>query len=204
MIVIGLTGGIATGKSTVTAALRDLGVPVIDADQVARQVVEPGQPALDEIVAAFGPDLLRDDGRLDREKLASLVFADGAARQRLNSITHPHILRAIDRQRQEAAAAGQRVLALDVPLLFEAGMDRSVDRVWVVTASPSQQLQRLMGRDGLTAEEARRRVESQMPLEEKLRRADAVIDNSGSVEATRTRVRNLLEALLDSDQDGSR
>ncbi|MGE5590601.1 MAG: dephospho-CoA kinase [Bacillota bacterium] len=204
MIVIGLTGGIATGKSTVTAALRDLGVPVIDADQVARQVVEPGQPALDEIVAAFGPDLLRDDGRLDREKLASLVFADGAARQRLNSITHPHILRAIDRQRQEAAAAGQRVLALDVPLLFEAGMDRSVDRVWVVTASPSQQLQRLMGRDGLTAEEARRRVESQMPLEEKIRRADAVIDNSGSVEATRTRVRNLLEALLDSDQDGSR
>lgn len=201
MIVIGLTGGIATGKSTVTAALRDLGVPVIDADQVARQVVEPGEPALNEIVTAFGPGLLRADGRLDREKLASLVFSDAAARQRLNHITHPHILCAMDRQRQAAAAAGEPVLALDVPLLFESGMDRSVDRVWVVTATPAQQLQRLMSRDGLTADEAKRRMEAQMPLEEKIRRADAVIDNSGSVEATRARVRNLLEALLDGDQD---
>ncbi len=202
MIVIGLTGGIATGKSTVTAALRDLGVTVIDADQVARQVVEPGEPALAELVAEYGPGILREDGRLDREKLGSLVFSDAAARQRLNDITHPHILRAMDRLRQAAAAAGEHVLALDVPLLFESGLEKTVDRVWVVIASAAQQLQRLMDRDGLGAEEARRRVEAQMPLERKIRGADAVIDNSGSVESTRTRVRFLLEALLDGMQAG--
>lgn len=202
MIVIGLTGGIATGKSTVTAALRDLGVPVIDADQVARQVVEPGEPALAELVAEYGPGILREDGHLDREKLGSLVFSDDAARQRLNDITHPHILRAMDRLRQAAAAAGEPVLTLDVPLLFESGLEKTVDRVWVVTASAAQQLQRLMDRDGLGAEEARRRVEAQMPLERKIRGADAVIDNSGSVESTRTRVRFLLEALLDGMQAG--
>lgn len=204
MIVIGLTGGIATGKSTVAEALRGLGLPVIDADQVARQVVQPGQPALNELVSAFGPSILRPDGQLDRTRLGALIFADTAARRRLNDITHPHILKAMDEMRQAAEARGERVLVLDVPLLFEAGMQGSVDRVWVVAAPESVQMRRLMNRDGISAEEARQRIQAQMSLTDKIGRADAVIDNSGSVEAARSRVQYLLEALLDSDGGAAR
>lgn len=199
MIVIGLTGGIATGKSTATAFLREAGIPVIDADQVARQVVESGQPALAELAAAFGPSILQPDGSLDRKRLGDLVFADAAARSRLNAITHPHIRAAVAAEKDRLAAAGERIIVLDVPLLIESGMDRDVDRVWVVTASAPQQQRRLMERDGLSEAEATQRIQAQMPLAEKIRRADAVIDNSGSREATQTRLRYLLEALEGSD-----
>ena len=203
-MVIGLTGGIATGKSTATAFLREAGIPVIDADEVARAVVEPGQPALAELAAAFGPSILLPGGSLDRKRLGDLVFGDAAARQRLNAITHPYIHQAIGVQTEALAATGTQFIVLDVPLLFESGMDRDVDRVWVVAASAAQQLARLMERDALSEAEARRRIESQMPLADKIRRADAVIDNSGSREATRTRLRYLLEALPDKGGgDGS-
>ncbi|MHB9146422.1 MAG: dephospho-CoA kinase [Symbiobacteriia bacterium] len=196
-MVIGLTGGIATGKSTATAFLREAGIPVIDADEVARAVVEPGQPALAELAAAFGPSILLPGGSLDRKRLGDMVFGDAAARQRLNAITHPYIHQAIGVQTEALAATGTQFIVLDVPLLFESGLDRDVDRVWVVAASAAQQLARLMERDALSEAEARRRIESQMPLADKIRRADAVIDNSGSREATRTRLRYLLEALPD-------
>ena len=199
VIVIGLTGGIASGKSTVASFLREAGIPVIDADEIARQVVVQGQPALAEAVDAFGSSVLLPDGSLDRKALAARVFSDEAARRRLNEITHPHIQQAIARRRQALEAAGHRLVVLDVPLLFETGMEKSVDRTWVVAVSPGQQVRRLMDRDGLTVEEARRRIDAQMPLTDKISKADAVIDNSGSPEAARVRVKYLLAALLDDE-----
>jgi dephospho-CoA kinase len=197
MRVLGLTGGIGSGKSVVSAMFRELGAEVIDADQLARDVVEPGQPALEEIATAFGRDVLQVDGRLNRAKLASLVFADRAARERLNAITHPPIL-----ERMQQAVVAHRnepgVLILDIPLLYEnarAGMMEKVVVVWVDRAT---QAKRLMARDGLSREEAERRIAVQLPLDEKRSRADYVIDNSGSLDDTRRRV----EAIYRSFQDG--
>lgn len=187
MRVLGLTGGIGSGKSLVDAIFRELGAEVIDADALAREVVEPGQPALAEIVQSFGGDILLPDGRLNRSKLASVIFGDAAARARLNAITHPPI-----RQRITEAAAARAgrpgVLVLDIPLLYESDRTGDVEKVIVVWVDEATQLRRLIERDRLTAEQARQRIAAQMPLEEKRRRADHVIDNSGSPESTRRQV----------------
>jgi len=185
--VLGLTGGIGSGKSLVDAIFRELGADVIDADALAREVVEPGQPALAEIVASFGSDVLLPDGRLNRARLAELIFGDAAARQRLNAITHPRIRR---RMTEEVAARSLRpgVLILDIPLLYENGLGADVEKVIVVWVDPATQRQRVMERDGLTPEQTRQRIDAQMPLEEKRRRADHVIDNSGSPASTRRQV----------------
>jgi len=187
MRVLGLTGGIGSGKSLVAEMFRNLGAEVIDADQLARDVVEPGQPALNEIVLAFGRDVLLPDGRLNRGKLAATIFADAVARQRLNAITHPRI-----RERMDAEVAARRghtgLLVLDIPLLYENGRADSVEKVVVVWVDPRTQLQRLTERDGLSLEEARLRVAAQMPLDDKRARADEVIDNSGDRESTRRQV----------------
>jgi len=187
MRVLGLTGGIGSGKSLVAQMFRELGAEVIDADQLARDVVEPGQPALDEIVKAFGRDILLPDGRLNRGRLAAVIFADPAARQRLNAITHPRIRARMD---TEVAARTQRsgVLILDIPLLYENGRTGIVEKVVVVWVDPATQLQRLTERDGLSVEDARQRIAAQMPLDDKRARADYVIDNTGSREATRRQV----------------
>jgi dephospho-CoA kinase len=187
MRVLGLTGGIGSGKSLVDAIFRELGADVIDADALAREVVEPGQPALAEIVASFGSDMLLPDGRLNRARLAEVIFGDAAARQRLNVITHPRIRR---RMSEEVAARSRRsgVLILDIPLLYENGRGADVEKVIVVWVDQPTQRQRLMERDGLTQEQARQRIDAQMPLEEKRRRADHVIDNSGSPVSTRRQV----------------
>jgi dephospho-CoA kinase len=187
MRVLGLTGGIGSGKSMVDAIFRDLGAEVIDADALAREVVEPGQPALAEIVASFGSDVLLPDGRLNRPQLAALIFGDAAARQRLNAITHPRIRR---RMTEEVAARAARtgVLILDIPLLYENGRTGDVEKVIVVWVDQATQQRRLMDRDGLTEEQARQRIDAQMPLEEKRRRADHVIVNSGSPQSTRRQV----------------
>jgi dephospho-CoA kinase len=187
MRVLGLTGGIGSGKSLVDAIFRELGADVIDADALAREVVEPGQPALAEIVASFGSDMLLPDGRLNRARLAEVIFGDAAARQRLNAITHPRIRR---RMTEEVAARSRRpgVLILDIPLLYENGRAADVEQVIVVWVDQATQRQRLMERDGLTQEQARQRIDAQMPLEEKRRRADHVIDNSGTPESTRRQV----------------
>lgn len=188
--VLGLTGGIGSGKSFVASILSELGAEVIDADQLARQVVEPGQPALAEIVTAFGPQMLRPDGHLDRARLASLVFADATARQKLDAITHPRIR---ERMREEVEARAQRpgLLILDIPLLYESGREGTVEKVIVVWVDRTTQLQRLIGRDGLDTGQAEQRLAAQLPLDEKRSRADEVIDNSGTPEQTRRQVEAL-------------
>jgi len=185
--VLGLTGGIGSGKSMVASMFAQLGADVIDADQLAREVVQPGQPALEEIAAAFGRDILLPDGRLDRGMLARIIFADPVARARLNAITHPRIQ---ERMATEMALRGSRpgVLIVDIPLLFENDRTSSVESVIVVWVDPKTQLRRLIERDGLTADEARQRIAAQMPLDEKRARADLVVDNSGSRENTRRQV----------------
>jgi dephospho-CoA kinase len=183
MKVLGLTGGIGSGKSMVARMFAELGADVIDADQLAREVVEPGQPALAEIATAFGQDILLPDGRLNRPKLAGIIFADGAARARLNTITHPRIRERMDAE-IAARQSGSGVLIVDIPLLYENDRSGAVETVIVVWVDPETQLRRLHERDGLTLEEARQRIAAQMPLDEKRARADLVIDNSGSREDT--------------------
>jgi dephospho-CoA kinase len=187
MKVLGLTGGIGSGKSMVASMFTELGADVIDADRLAREVVEPGQPALEEIATAFGKNILLPDGRLDRGKLARIIFADPVARGTLNAITHPRI-----RERMDAEITARRsppgVLVVDIPLLYENDRSRAVETVIVVWVDPKTQLRRLQERDGLSVEEARQRIAAQMPLDEKRARADVVIDNSGSREKTRRQV----------------
>jgi dephospho-CoA kinase len=185
--VLGLTGGIGSGKSQVAQMFRDLGAEVIDADQLAREVVEPGQPALQEIASTFGQEVLLPDGRLDRVALARIIFSNPAARGKLNAITHPPI-----RERMEAEVAARQsrpgLLILDIPLLYENDRMRAVEKVIVVWVDADTQADRLRRRDRLGPEEARQRIAAQMPLDTKRDRADLVIDNSGALEDTRRQV----------------
>ncbi len=187
MRVLGLTGGIGSGKSVVAQMFAQLGAVVIDADQLAREVVEPGQAALQEIAATFGPDVLLPDGRLDRPKLAGIIFADPAERAKLDAITHPRIQTRMEAE-IKARRGGPGVLIVDIPLLYENDRTHSVERVIVVWVDPQTQLRRIRQRDGLSADAARQRIAAQMPLEAKRARADHVIDNSGTREDTRRQV----------------
>jgi len=187
MRVLGLTGGIGSGKSMVAQMFAQLGAVVVDADQLAREIVEPGQPALQEIAATFGPDVLLPDGRLDRPKLAGIIFADPAERAKLDAITHPRIRARMDEE-IEARRSGPGVLLVDIPLLYENDRINTVEKVIVVWVDPPTQLRRLSQRGGLSAEAARQRINAQMPLDAKRARADHVIDNSGGLEDTRRQV----------------
>ena len=190
MDVIGLTGGIASGKSTVAAMLRDLGATVIDADEASRAVVEPGTPGLRAIVEAFGREIL-DGDRLDRWKLGAIVFEDEAARRRLEAITHPLVRAWMAERQREAEERGEERVVLDIPLLYESGLDRGLKAVIVVYAPAEVEMERLMARNGFGREEAGRRVAAQMPIEEKKARATYVIDNSGTREQTLEQVREV-------------
>ena len=195
-LLVGLTGGVATGKSTVSAMFAALGCLIIDADRLARDVVEPGQPAHTQIVSAFGRGVLRPDGGIDRKALGAVVFADPAARARLESITHPAIRARVRARLAELTAAGfDGIVILDAPVMVESGDSRDVDRLVVVTADEPAQVARQQARDGLGADDARRRIRSQMPLDEKARLADYLIDNSGELAATEARVREVRRAL---------
>ena len=199
MLKIGLTGGIACGKSFVLNEFRQLGVHCIDADEVAHQVIVPGEPAYRDIVAHFGTGILGDDSAIDRAKLGAAVFGDEGERQRLNRIVHPRIHEELDRQlaRLEAGEGSEATLAMvDAALMVETGSFRKYDYVVVVSCRPEQQLERLLGRGGLTRPEAQARIDSQMPIEEKVRFADFVIDNSGDRGRTRDRVRELHRRIL--------
>lgn len=185
MKIIGLTGGIASGKSTVSRALRDLGAIIIDADEVAHTIIEPGKPAWEDIVEHFGSGVLNPDQTIDREKLGAIVFNDPERLQELNQITHPRVgeqfkqmIKNIKNQQSDA------VLFIEVPLLYETHMDRICDEIWVVWVDEETQIQRLMKRDGLSREDALKRIDAQMSLDEKARRADFIIDNRFSVEET--------------------
>jgi dephospho-CoA kinase len=175
--LVGLTGGIATGKSTFAAALRALGVPVIDADQLARQVVEPGTPALAAIASAF-PGVVGPDGRLDRKALGARVFGSQAERRRLEAITHPAVRAAMVAETARLESAGHDLVFYDTPLLYEVGLDRVMALVVVVWAPRQAQLRRLGARDGLSAAEAEARLAAQLPIDEKVARADAVVENA--------------------------
>ena len=195
-LLVGLTGGVATGKSTVAAMFGALGCLIIDADRLAREVVEPGQPAHAQIVSAFGRGILRPDGGIDRKALGTVVFADPAERERLESFTHPAIRARVRARLAELRAAGfEGVVILDAPVMVESGDSRDVDRLVVVTADEPAQVARQQARDGLGAEDARRRIRSQMPLDEKARLADYVIDNAGELGATEARVREVHRSL---------
>lgn len=190
---IALTGGIASGKSRVADLFSALGVPVIDTDLIARQVVEPGQPALADVVETFGPGVLGADGRLDRRKLRELIFSDTTARQRLEAILHPAIRAEMERQ---SSAAGGPYQILVIPLLTEGGRRDHVDRVLVVDVPESLQVERLMNRDTVTKEQAMASLAAQATRSARLAIADDVISNSGSAEELRGKVAALHEQYL--------
>ncbi len=195
-LLVGLTGGIATGKSTVSEIFRHLGCVVIDADVLAREVVEPGEPAYAAIVAEFGPGILQPDGTLDRKKLGAIVFAEPEKRKRLEAITHPRIReRFAQRLQQLVAREFAGIVLFDAPVMIETGNYQTMDRLVVVVTDAATQRARALDRDG-DREEIERRIASQMPLAEKARLADYVIDNSGGREATIAEVRRVHAALL--------
>jgi len=177
--LVGLTGGIATGKSTFARALLALGVPVIDADRLAHEAVARGTPALAALAADFGPGILGPDGELDRKRMAARVFAEPAARARLEAIVHPAVREGMRAETARLAAAGHDLAFYDVPLLYEVGLDRELEAVAVVWAPRSAQLERLRARDGLSAAEAEARLAAQLPADEKAARADFVVENDG-------------------------
>ena len=194
-VLIGLTGNIATGKSEVGRMLAELGARVIDADAVAHQVMRRGGPAYAAVVEAFGPDILRPDGEIDRARLGAIVFADAEALRCLEAIVHPEVIARVDALVREAT---EPVVVVEAIKLIEAGM--KCDSLWVVTCAKEQQLARLMAQRGLSEEEARRRIEAQPPQEEKLALADVVIDNSGSLDETWRQVKREWEKIVPSNE----
>lgn len=196
MLKVGLTGGIAAGKSTAAAMLARKGVLLFDADCLARRVVEPGQPAWEEIVKWLGKDYLHKDGTLNRKVIADLVFTDEASRQKLNSIVHPRVKELFQRKSSEQRKREpQKIQVWEIPLLFEAKMEHLVDIVVVVASSRDFQVERLMERDGLSRNEALRRIQAQYSLEEKIRRADYVLNNDETEEILQKQVDLLWEKL---------
>ncbi len=194
-MILGLTGGIATGKSTVTAMLRERGIPVIDADQIAREVVEAGKPAYEAIVRHFGREILLSDGQIDRKKLGEVVFSDEAERQKLNAIVHPEVRRVMRKEAEAAEAGGAEIVFMDIPLLFESKLQYMVEKIVVVYAPPDMQLARMMERDELEEEQATKRLRAQFPIDQKKTEADFLIDNSTSREETERQVEKLLSVI---------
>lgn len=197
MRTIGLTGSIACGKSNVSAVLRELGAAVVDGDLLSRELTAPGGPALPAIREAFGGGVFHADGTLNRRALGDVVFASDDARQRLDSLMQPLLRSLILRRMEEARAGGAKICVLDMPLLFEAGLDTLCDTVWCVHLPREEQLRRLMARDGLTLSQAEARLRSQLSSEEKAARAQVVIDTSGSIDDTRAMIPALYARELD-------
>ncbi|WP_071460346.1 dephospho-CoA kinase [Bacillus massilinigeriensis] len=191
-VIIGLTGGIASGKSTVSRLLEKRGFPIIDADIEARNAVEKGEPAYEKIVKEFGEGILHPDGNIDRAKLGSIVFYDEAKRKLLNGFVHPDVRRRMAEKRDEAIQSNAKAVVLDIPLLFESGLENMVDKILVVYVDEETQLRRLMARNNYSKEEALARIHSQMPLRDKVKLADSVIDNSRTVEETNVQLEQSL------------
>jgi dephospho-CoA kinase len=192
--VLGLTGGIGSGKSTVARLIADLGVPVLDADLLAREVVEPGQPALAEVAGAW-PQAIGPDGKVDRKRLADIVFSDPTQRVRLEAITHPRIQVLADERLADFAGKGHALAVYEASLLVESGRYKDFDGLVVVTASPETQLERVLARGDLTEAEAQARIDAQLPLLAKVRVATHLVDNDGDLEATKEQVERLVESL---------
>lgn len=197
MFLVGLTGGIATGKSTVSTMFHEMGVPVVDADLISRQIVEPGKKAWKKIKETFGEDYFLESGEIDRPKLNAAIFADNENRQKINEITHPEIFSAIKWEVVKYCLKGEQFVILDLPLMFE-GWHRWmgwIDKSIVVSCEDEIQLERLMKRNTYTEKEAITRIEAQMPLEEKCKQADIVIENSYSLLDTRKQVEEHIKLL---------
>jgi dephospho-CoA kinase len=196
VIVAGLTGGIATGKSTVAAIFQECGARLIDADRIAREAVRKGSPAYKQIILHFNAGILRDDGEIDRQRLAAIIFKGPSAQRALEQIVHPLVKREIDRRLALARRqTPQALVILDIPLLFESGMASGLDAVIVVYAPEPVQFERLMARDGLTAGDALARIRAQMPIESKKSLATYLIDNSGSFASTRAQTLEVYQQL---------
>ena len=195
---VALTGGIATGKSHVRAQFEQLGVPTIDADKLARDVVAPGTPGFDAVVGRFGHGVLDPTGTLDRRKLASLVFADSDARHDLEQIVHPAVRKTIDEWFESLPDRPPGLAIADIPLLYETRREHDFERVVVTACTPEAQIERIMARDGLTDSEARSRIAAQLPIDEKVLRADYVIRTDGTIADTNRQVREVLRRLVGS------
>lgn len=193
---IGLTGGLGTGKSTVASLLQEMGYPVVDADEMARLAVSPGSDGLAEILKAFGHRVVLPSGELDRRGLGRLVFNDREKLAQLESIIHPRVKDQVLKRRQMLEQEGHQMAFYDVPLLFEKGMEKLFDRIIVVTAGVDLQIERTMKRDQLTREEVLKRLEAQIPVAEKARRADFVIVNTGHAQELKTNVQKVVNELL--------
>lgn len=183
-LVFGLTGGIATGKSTVAAYLSEAGIPIVDADVASKEVVKKGTKGLASIAEIFGDDVLLADGNLDREKLGDIIFSNDDARMKLNDLLHPRIFEWVEAERDRLIEQGAPIIMLDIPLLYETNYESEVDQVILVYTTPDIQVNRLMARNHLTKEAAMERIDSQLPIEDKKGQADIVIDNSFSREET--------------------
>lgn len=199
MFLVGLTGGVATGKSTVSNMFRDLGVPVIDADAMARRIVEPGRPAWRAIKQEFGQCVFHENGELNRAALRTIIFEDEEQRQKLNRITHPEIYKEMSWETMMCAAAGHQYIVMDLPLLFEAGvMVKYMHKIIVVTCEEDLQLQRLMEQRHLSERESKLMIAAQMPLDQKVALAQFVIENSGSIQDTLEQVGRIHKRLSKS------
>ncbi|ASV68750.1 dephospho-CoA kinase [Cytobacillus sp. FSL W7-1323] len=196
-VIIGLTGGIASGKSTVSTMFKERAITVIDADVEAKRAVEKGAAAYDEIVSHFGQEILLENGEINRQRLGSIVFYSEEERMKLNSIVHPAVRKRMNEQKDEAVANGEKMVVLDIPLLFESKLTYMVDYTVLVYVNKENQLQRLMERNGFDAEEANARIRSQMLLEEKVQLADFLIDNNGDLASTEKQLDDLLLQLKD-------
>ncbi len=192
-MIIGLTGSIASGKSTVSEMLKKSGFPIIDADLVARQVVEPESETLAEIAKAFGPKVIREDGTMDRAKVGEIIFNDPASRKVLNDIIHPAIRQEMLHQRRDFLAQGYKTIIMDIPLLFESRLQHLVDKILVVSVTEENQFNRLVERNGFSEKEARSRISSQLPMSVKEDGADAVIYNNGTLDETKWQLNRILE-----------
>lgn len=190
--IIGITGGIASGKSSVSTFIKELGFLIIDADIAAREVVEPGEEAYQEIVKVFGDDILLPEGDIDRAKLGHLIFHDEEKRLRLNSIVHPAVRKRMKEQAEKAFQNGEKTVFMDIPLLFESKLTYMVEKTLLVYVDEEVQLERLMNRNSLSKKDALARISSQMPLNEKKALADAIVDNNGDLEETKEQVRSVL------------
>ncbi|MDN3499847.1 dephospho-CoA kinase [Microbacterium sp. APC 3898] len=193
MMIIGLTGSIASGKSTVSEMLKNSGYPIIDADLVARQVVEPGSDTLEQIEQAFGPEVIREDGTMDRPKVGEIIFNDPAKRKILNDIIHPAIRQEMLQQRHDYMTEGYKTIVMDIPLLFESRLQHLVDKILVVSVTEENQFNRLVERNGFTEKEARARISSQLPMSVKEDGADAVIYNNGTLDETKWQLNRILD-----------
>ncbi|PEK99642.1 dephospho-CoA kinase [Bacillus sp. AFS017336] len=194
--IFGLTGSIASGKSTVSNFLKELNVPIVDADVIAKEVVEIGQPAYEMIKEAFGSEILLESGEINRPLLGSIIFNNKEKRLQLNGIVHPEVRREMKEQADKYINQGEPLVILDIPLLYEGNSIELVEKVIVVTVSEENQLKRLMDRNGLSKEDARLRIASQIPVKEKAARADYVIDNNGDLDYTKRQVKDLLNKII--------